>query len=92
MTSHFTYTVHGSGPGLLPDYIVAEGLVASAPHAGVERIGIVGYLLGIAVAVRAATRHPERVTGLVLTAGLAAPGPELCGELAAVLPFFSRLA
>jgi pimeloyl-ACP methyl ester carboxylesterase len=116
MTSHFTYTVHGSGPGLLlahgaggsaeanfdpvlpelaagytvvaPDYpgagdtprstgsldldMLADGLVASALHAGVEQFVIVGYSLGTAVAVRAATRYPERVTGLVLTAGLTA--------------------
>jgi pimeloyl-ACP methyl ester carboxylesterase len=57
--------------------MLADGLVASALHAGVERFVIVGYSLGTAVAVRAATRYPERVTGLVLTAGLTAPDNRL---------------
>lgn len=50
---------------------VADTLVAIAVDAGVERFTILGYSLGTAVAVRAATRHPDRVTGLVLTAGFA---------------------
>lgn len=50
---------------------VADELVATAVSAGVERFAILGYSLGTAVAVRAATRHPSRVTGLVLTSGFA---------------------
>ncbi|WP_280220553.1 alpha/beta fold hydrolase [Nocardia neocaledoniensis] len=50
---------------------LADALVAAAVDAGVETFTIVGFSLGTAVAVRAAARHPERVTGLLLTAGLA---------------------
>uniref|UniRef100_UPI000477AC0C alpha/beta fold hydrolase n=1 Tax=Nocardiopsis halotolerans TaxID=124252 RepID=UPI000477AC0C len=50
---------------------VADTLVATAVGAGVERFTVLGYSMGTVVAVRAATRHPERVTGLVLTAGFA---------------------
>lgn len=50
---------------------VADTLVATAVGAGVERFTVLGYSLGTAIAVRAATRHPERVTGLVLTSGFA---------------------
>ncbi len=49
---------------------LADALVAEAVGAGVETFTLVGYSLGTAVAVRAAARHPERVRGLVLTAGL----------------------
>lgn len=52
---------------------LADGLVRAAVDAGVSRFDILGYSLGTAVAVRAATRHPGRVTGLVLTAGFAYP-------------------
>ncbi|MFI6574220.1 alpha/beta fold hydrolase [Nocardiopsis sp. NPDC050513] len=51
----------------------ADTLVATAVAAGVERFTVLGYSLGAAIAVRAATRHPERVTGLILTAGFARP-------------------
>ena len=50
---------------------LADELVATAVDGGVESFAILGYSLGSAVAVRAAARHPERVTALVLTAGLA---------------------
>ncbi|WP_067823084.1 alpha/beta fold hydrolase [Nocardia inohanensis] len=50
---------------------LADALVAAAVAAGAEEFTIVGYSLGTAVAVRAAVRHPERVRGLVLTAGFA---------------------
>ncbi|MFD4443687.1 alpha/beta fold hydrolase [Nocardia sp. NPDC058519] len=52
---------------------LADALVAAAVDAGVETFTIVAFSLGTAVAVRAAVRHPERVTGLLLTAGLATP-------------------
>ncbi|EOD65114.1 alpha/beta fold hydrolase [Amycolatopsis vancoresmycina] len=50
---------------------VADELVAIAVGAGLERFAVLGYSLGTAVAVRAATRHPGRVTGLILTSGFA---------------------
>ncbi|MGW6120651.1 alpha/beta fold hydrolase [Nocardia sp. NPDC055165] len=52
---------------------LADALVSAAVDAGVETFTIIGFSLGTAVAVRAAVRHPDRVTGLLLTAGLAAP-------------------
>ncbi|MFF2085917.1 alpha/beta fold hydrolase [Nocardia sp. NPDC058176] len=52
---------------------LADALVEAAVAAGVETFTIIGFSLGTAVAVRAAARHPERVTGLLLTAGLAVP-------------------
>ncbi len=117
MNEQYSYTIEGSGPGLLlahgagggveanfgplmadlrgthtvvgPDLpgagatprsaspldldTVADTLVATAVGAGVERFTVLGYSLGTAVAVRAATRHPDRVEGLVLTAGFVRP-------------------
>ncbi|GHE48291.1 alpha/beta fold hydrolase [Streptomyces capitiformicae] len=52
---------------------LADAYVAAAVAAGQESFTVVGHSLGAAVAVRAAVRHPERVKGLVLTAGFAAP-------------------
>ncbi|EFF89499.1 LOW QUALITY PROTEIN: 3-oxoadipate enol-lactone hydrolase, partial [Streptomyces sp. e14] len=54
---------------------LADELVATAVEEGVETFAVAGYSLGAAVAVRAATRHPGRVTALVLTAGFAHPSP-----------------
>ncbi|MDA0566819.1 alpha/beta hydrolase [Streptomonospora sp. S1-112] len=54
---------------------LADRLVDSAVRAGAERFALHGYSLGSAVAVRAAVRHPERVTALVLAAGFAHPDP-----------------
>ncbi|RKT56273.1 alpha/beta fold hydrolase [Saccharothrix australiensis] len=48
---------------------LADRLVTAAGDT--PRFAILGYSLGCAVAVRAALRYPERVTGLVLTAGFA---------------------
>jgi pimeloyl-ACP methyl ester carboxylesterase len=50
---------------------LADQLVATAVDAGIERFAMLGYSLGCAVAIRAAIRHPERITALVLTAGFA---------------------
>ncbi|KAB2344761.1 alpha/beta fold hydrolase [Actinomadura rudentiformis] len=52
---------------------LADELVDAAVAEGLETFAISGYSLGTAVAVRAATRHPERVTALVLTAPFARP-------------------
>ncbi|MFC3493131.1 alpha/beta fold hydrolase [Glycomyces rhizosphaerae] len=49
---------------------LADALVEAA---ATERFTIIGFSLGTAVAVRAAARHPERVQGLVLAAGIARP-------------------
>jgi pimeloyl-ACP methyl ester carboxylesterase len=56
---------------------LADALVAAAVNSGVAQFTIVGFSLGAAVAVRAATRHPERARGLILTAGFAAPDNRL---------------
>ncbi|WP_410650563.1 alpha/beta fold hydrolase [Amycolatopsis sp. cmx-4-54] len=56
---------------------VADELVSIAVDAGLERFAILGYSLGTGVAVRAATRHPDRVTGLILTAGFTKPDNRL---------------
>ncbi|MEV3924503.1 alpha/beta fold hydrolase [Actinomadura coerulea] len=54
---------------------LADELVAAAVEEGLETFAVSGYSLGCPVAVRAAARHPERVTALVLTAGFAHPNP-----------------
>ncbi|MER6024622.1 alpha/beta fold hydrolase [Streptomyces sp. NPDC001851] len=56
---------------------LADTLVASAVARGHETFTVLGESLGTTVAVRAATRHPERVTGLVLTAGFPVADPVL---------------
>jgi pimeloyl-ACP methyl ester carboxylesterase len=56
---------------------VADELVGIAVGAGVERFAVLGYSLGTGVAVRIATRHPGRVTDLMLTSGFAYPVRDL---------------
>ncbi|WP_432133614.1 MULTISPECIES: alpha/beta fold hydrolase [unclassified Streptomyces] len=56
---------------------LADGLVAAADAAGLDRFAVSGYSLGAPVAVRLATRHPDRVTALVLTAPFAHADAEL---------------
>lgn len=56
---------------------LADELVAEAVAAGHERFPVLGLSLGSAVALTAAARHPERVSGLVLTVGFAAADPQL---------------
>ncbi|UJW35359.1 alpha/beta hydrolase [Saccharothrix sp. AJ9571] len=56
---------------------VADALVRTAVDAGVERFTVLGYSVGTGVAVRAATRHPDRVTGLILTSGFSHPSNKL---------------
>ncbi|MFJ3436188.1 alpha/beta fold hydrolase [Streptomyces cyaneofuscatus] len=50
---------------------LADKLVAAADAEGVERFAVSGYSLGGPVAIRVATRHPERVDALVLSATFA---------------------
>lgn len=57
--------------------MLADGIVESAVQAGADSFAISGFSMGTAVAVRAAVRHPERVTALVLSAGFAFPTPQL---------------
>ena len=60
-----------------PDPLTLDGLadeLDAAPD-GHDRYTIVGYSLGTALAIRAATRHPDRVDALVLTAPFAKPNP-----------------
>ncbi|GAA1876899.1 alpha/beta fold hydrolase [Actinomadura bangladeshensis] len=52
---------------------LADQLVAAGLAEGLDTFAIAGYSLGAAVAARAATRHPDRVTALVLTAPFAHP-------------------
>ncbi len=52
---------------------LADTVVAAALRTGAQRFPIVGLSLGAAVAVTAAARHPEHVSALVLTVGLAHP-------------------
>ncbi|MEV4437787.1 alpha/beta fold hydrolase [Streptomyces sp. NPDC049577] len=66
-------TPRAAGPLTLDG--LADELVATAVEEGLETFAIAGYSLGTALAVRAATRHPGRVTALVLTAGFARPNP-----------------
>ncbi len=50
---------------------LADAVVGSAVGAGHETFAISGYSMGAALAIRAALRHPERVTAMVLTGGFA---------------------
>ncbi|MFJ9419370.1 cytochrome P450 [Streptomyces sp. NPDC101227] len=65
------------GPAPLELDALADRLAAAATAAGHDRFAIVGYSLGVPVAVRTAARHRNRVRSLVLTAGFAAPDPPL---------------
>ncbi|MFJ8015658.1 alpha/beta fold hydrolase [Streptomyces sp. NPDC096339] len=72
----------GSGINPLPDRPLtldglADHIVESAVQSGVHSFAISGFSMGAAVAVRAAVRHPERVTALVLSAGFARPNARL---------------
>ncbi|MCL2803945.1 MAG: alpha/beta hydrolase [Micrococcales bacterium] len=51
--------------------LLADSLVDAAGAAGEVTFPVLGYSLGAAVAVTAASRHPDRVTGLILTCGFA---------------------
>ncbi|WP_110945746.1 alpha/beta fold hydrolase [Streptomyces avicenniae] len=81
---HTVIGPHYPGSGTTPPSAVpleldglADLLVATATGAGHERFTVIGESLGSAVAVRVATRHPERVSALVLTVGFATADPLL---------------
>ncbi len=57
--------------------VLADELVTTAVEAGLDRFPVVGLSLGTAVAVTAALRHPEHVTGLYLTVGFARPDAQM---------------
>jgi 3-oxoadipate enol-lactonase len=61
-------------PGTDLDGLV-DAHVRAAESAGHERFAVAGHSFGVPIALRLATRHPERVTGLVLTAGFACAPP-----------------
>ncbi|WP_433856352.1 alpha/beta fold hydrolase [Streptomyces kronopolitis] len=67
---------------------LADQLVAGAVAEGLETFAVSGYSLGGPVAIRAAARHPERVTALVLTATF----PYRDNRLALALPVWRKLA
>nr|WP_329400821.1 alpha/beta hydrolase [Streptomyces lydicus] len=67
---------------------LADQLVAAAVAEGLDTFAVSGYSLGGPVAVRAAARHPERVTALVLTATF----PHRDNRLALALPLWRKLA
>ncbi|MBT1185213.1 alpha/beta fold hydrolase [Streptomyces sp. CJ_13] len=67
---------------------LADQLVAAAVAEGLETFAVSGYSLGGPVAIRAAARHPERVTALVLTATFARPD----NRLALSAPIWGKLA
>jgi pimeloyl-ACP methyl ester carboxylesterase len=61
---------------------LADELVAVGDAAGAPRFPIVGLSLGGAVAVAAAVRHPDRVSGLVLTAAFPCADAQLRDNIA----------
>ncbi|MFD7788495.1 alpha/beta fold hydrolase [Streptomyces nojiriensis] len=67
---------------------LADQLVAGAVTEGLDTFALSGYSLGGPVAIRAAARHPERVTALVLTATF----PYRDNHLALALPIWRKLA
>src|SRR3954465_13636706 len=50
---------------------LADPLIAAAVREGLESFAIAGWALAGAVGIRAAARHPDRVTALVLTSAFA---------------------
>lgn len=67
---------------------LADQLVAAAVTEGLDTFALSGYSLGGPVAIRAAARHPERVTALVLTATF----PHRDNRMALSAPIWRRLA
>ncbi|MGI5352931.1 alpha/beta fold hydrolase [Streptomyces sp. CA-250714] len=64
-------------PGPIDLDALVDAVVEAAVSRGHERFTLLGESLGTVVSIRAAARYPERVTGLVLTAGFAVADPVL---------------
>ncbi|MER5971135.1 alpha/beta fold hydrolase [Streptomyces sp. NPDC002055] len=79
-------TPRSTAPLQLDD--LADQLVAAAVAEGLETFALSGYSLGGPVAIRAAARHPERVTALVLTATF----PQVDNRLALAATVWRKLA
>lgn len=58
---------------------LADALVEAMVRRGHETFPVLGLSLGSAVALTAAARHPDRITGLVLTVGLARADAQVAG-------------
>lgn len=67
---------------------LADQLIAAADAEGLDRFAVSGYSLGGPVAIRAATRHPQRVTALILTAAF----PHRDNRLALASSVWSKIA
>jgi pimeloyl-ACP methyl ester carboxylesterase len=67
---------------------LADQLVSAADAEGLDRFAVSGYSLGGSIAIRAAARHPERVTALVLTAAF----PYRDNRLALVSSSWTKIA
>ncbi|GAA2423558.1 alpha/beta fold hydrolase [Streptomyces coeruleofuscus] len=67
---------------------LADQLVAAADAEGLDHFAVSGFSLGGPVAIRAAARHPERVTALVLTAAF----PHRDNRLALASSVWSKIA
>ncbi|MGY0063470.1 alpha/beta fold hydrolase [Streptomyces sp. LZ34] len=67
---------------------LADQLIAAADAESLDRFAVSGFSLGGPVAIRAAARHPERVTALVLTAAF----PHRDNRLALATSVWSKIA
>lgn len=67
---------------------MADQLIAAADAEGLQTVALHGYSLGGPIAIRAAARHPERVSALVLSAALA----RVNNRLALILRTWGKLA
>jgi pimeloyl-ACP methyl ester carboxylesterase len=74
---------YDSGPPARPDAVTiadhCQDLDAVLDHVGGDPAAIIGWSMGVQVAVQQALDHPERMAALVLVAG--APGDPLAGLL-----------
>lgn len=62
----------GSDPASYDLELFADDTLAFLDHLGLQRVAVVGFTIGSAIAVRLASRRPERISALVL--GAVSPG------------------